>query len=249
MRIVEDKINKLTLKPLVNIEKSDRKLPLPLPDPWNGECYILCCVAKIGSGKSTSISNLLRLHKGLFKKVWFCSSNVTETNGEKVIRDAAFGNVFNFSQERLFDNFTDKTMQTILDDIKEEQDSSDYDPEDRYLLIVDDLSGSFTRNNSLIFKTMMRIRHLNLCVWICTQRFRQIHPGIRAQVSYFCIFNTQNSKEITAMAETVDNTNNFKILLDYATQERFNFLFIDSSKNPAKYFKNFSSELKILDQV
>lgn len=248
MKIVEDKINnKLNLKPLVNIEKSARKVPYPLPDPWNGECYIFCCVAKIGSGKSTTISYLLKLHKRLFKKIWFCSSNVTEVNGEKIIRDAAFGNIFNFSQERLYDNFTDKTMQTILDDIKNEQESTDFDPDDRFLLIVDDLSGAFTKNNSLIFQTLMRIRHLNLCVWICTQRFRQIHPGIRAQISYFCIFTTQNSKEITAMGETMDNISDFKTLLEYATKEPYSFLFIDSSKNPAKFFKNFSTELKIID--
>lgn len=243
------KVSNLKIVPFNKDKKGERTIPHPLPDPVAGgigKAHIFFINAKIGSGKSVLISNLLNYYKGYFKKIYFCSSNIEEDeDGEKIIKDSAYKGVFKFSQERLFDSFNDSDMKKILEDISETRKEPDFDEsEDYFLLIVDDLSQSFSKIGSLISKTMLRVRHINLCVWIVSQRFRNIHPSTRNQISYFVSFKTQNSKEITAMAETVSKSyEDFKKILDFATIEPFSFLYIDSTKNPPIFYKNLNEQI------
>lgn len=245
------KINDIKIKPFNKNYASQRTIIEPLPDPISqgiGKAYILYINSKIGSGKSILISNLLNIYKCYFKRVYFCSSNIEEDEeGEKEIKDHAYKDLFKFSQERLYDNFNDNIMEKILNDISDCKKEDDFNiAEDYFLLIVDDLSTAFIKINSLITKTMLRIRHLNLCVWIISQRYKNINPSIRNQLNYFVTFKTQNKKEIESMAETIGyDSKNFNILLDFATNEPYSFLFIDSSKNPPKFYKNLNEEIII----
>jgi hypothetical protein len=249
MSLETKKINSIKVKPLNQKIIRPRTIPTPFPDPVSGdsEPFVWVYCAKIGSGKSVNLSNLLITYKNYFRKVYFCSSNIqtNEESGLKEIKDLAYQNQFRFSQERLFDDFNDSIMKDIIDDIKLCKKESDYDEnEDHFLIVVDDLSQSFLNVKSLITKTILKTRHMKLSWIITTQRYRNINPAIRGQISYFVCFNTQNKKEIEAMAETVDMTeNNFDKILTFATMDDYSFLFVDSSKNPAKFYKTYSEEI------
>ncbi|WP_287718215.1 hypothetical protein, partial [Microcystis sp. M017S1] len=95
--------------------KRNRTIPVPFPDPVSGdqEPFIFLYSAKIGSGKSVNLSNLLLIYQHYFKKVYFCSANVEveEESKRKVIKDLAYRDRFRFSQDRMFDSFNDKVLQ------------------------------------------------------------------------------------------------------------------------------------------
>jgi hypothetical protein len=244
------KINNIIVKPLNNTMKGDRTLPAPLSDPVSGDQpYILMISAKVGSGKSVLVSNLIKIHKGYFKRVYFCSSNIKENEeGYKEFTDLAYkGNHFKFNQNRLFDTFNEGILKTIVDDIQECEEENDNNPLDHYLIIVDDLSQAFLKLG-YISHTILKTRHIKLTWWIITQRFRNIHPSIRAQTSYLISFATRNTKEREAMCELIDiNLNDFTKLLDFSTSEKFNFLFCDLSKNPAIFYKNLDQKIIFRD--
>lgn len=243
------KINNIEIKPFnINKTHTDRIIPAPLPDPLyygQGNAYLMYINAKIGSGKSVLISNLLNIYKGYFRKIYFCSANIEiNEEGYKIIKDNAYKGVFKFSQDRLYNDFNDKILNEILKDISETKDEEFNESEDIFLLIVDDLSTSFNQLNSLISKTLLRIRHIPLCVWVVSQRYKNIHPSSRGQITHFITFNTDNKKEIENMAETVgQNVEDFKQILKFCTQEQYSFLYIDSSKNPPKFYKNFNHQI------
>lgn len=243
------KINDIQVRPLNRKIIKQRTIPEPFPDPVSGtqEPFVFVYAAKIGSGKSVNLSNLLLIYQQYFRKVFFCSANI-ETNEDKVktIKDLAYRDRFRFAQDRLFDRFNDAVMQEILDEIKSSKEEPDYSEDDHYLLIVDDLSQAFLQVKSLITKTILRTRHLRLSWIITTQRFRNINPAIRGQITYFVSFLTQNKKEIEAMSEVVDTSpEEYKKLLDFCTADDHGFLFIDSSKNPPKFYKNFSERIQV----
>lgn len=243
------KINNIEIKPF-NINKihTDRIIPTPLPDPLYygpGNAYIMYINAKIGSGKSVLISNLLNIYRGYFRKIYFCTSNIEiDEEGYKIIKDNAYKGVFKFSQDRLYNDFNDKILNEILKDISETKEEEFNENEDIFLLIVDDLSTAFNKLNTLVSKTLLRIRHIPLCVWIVSQRYKNIHPSSRSQINHFITFNTNNKKEIENMAETIgENVEDFKKILKFCTEEQYSFLYIDSTKNPPKFYKNFNHQI------
>lgn len=245
------KRNNIHVSPLNKKVVIPRTIPEPLPDPISAEPFVFVLSAKIGSGKSTTLANLIRMYTGYFSRVYFCSSNIEtdDTDNVKTIKDLAYRDQFHFSQDRMFDNFNDDIMQDILDDIKETKKDPDYDENtDHFLIIVDDLSQAFLNIRSLIVKTILKTRHLKLSWIITTQRFRNISPPIRGQVSYFLTFMTNNSKEIEAMSEMLDlDREQFTELLHGTCNEQYKFLFVDSSKNPPVYFSGFDRQIVIED--
>jgi len=248
-RFESKKINNIQIVPLNKKVQRSRTIPYPFPDPVSGtdEPFVFVYSSKIGSGKSVNLSNLLLIYRNYFRKIYFCSSNIqiNEDSGVKEIKDLAYKDKFNFSQERLFNDFNDSIMQSILDDIKKCKKEQDYDEElDHFLIVVDDLSQAFLNLKSLITKTILHTRHKKISWIITTQRYRNINSAIRGQISYFVCYLTQNKKELEAMSETVDmNEDEFKTILDFATNEPYSFLFIDSSHNPPKFYKTFSQEI------
>jgi hypothetical protein len=250
MSFTTTKINNITVRPLNKKIQKQRSIPDPFPDPVSGtsEPFVFVYSAKIGSGKSVNLSNLLLIYQQYFRKVFFCSANIeTDNDNRKVIKDLAYRDRFRFAQDRLYDKFNDSVMQDILDEIKATKDETDYDPEDdHFLIIVDDLSQAFLAVKSLITKTILRTRHIKLSWIITTQRFRNINPAIRGQITYFVSFLTQNKKEIEAMSEVVDvSPEQYKKLLDFCTADDHGFLYIDSSKNPPKFYKGFSDRIEV----
>ena len=250
MSFTTTKINNITVRPLNKKIQKQRSIPDPFPDPVSGtsEPFVFVYSAKIGSGKSVNLSNLLLIYQQYFKKVFFCSANIeTDDDNRKVIKDLAYRDRFRFAQDRLYDKFNASVMQDITDEIKAAKDEADYDAEDdHFLIIVDDLSQAFLPVKSLITKTILRTRHIKLSWIITTQRFRNINPAIRGQITYFVSFLTQNKKEIEAMSEVVDvSPEQYKKLLDFCTEDDHGFLYIDSSKNPPKFYKGFSDRIEL----
>ena len=225
----------LKVEPLTRIRKPQRTVADPLPDPRAERPFLILISAKTGSGKSVLISNLIRnqnMYYKYFDKVYFCSSNVHEGK----IYDDAYKNKVYVNESRLYDNFTESIMEEIVDDIKNDEDFED----SHYLLVIDDLPTELNKRTSKIVKHFLKHRHLHLSIIISTQKLNLLNLSIRNNATHLIIFKTNNANERESMATMTElNKNDFYDILDYATNDKYCFLFVDLLKNPTEFYKNF----------
>lgn len=231
-------LNDIVIKPLTNQKKQKRTIPEPLPDPHAERPFLMLISSKTGSGKSILISNLLRnIYYRYFDRVYFCSSNINDGN----IYDPAYKNI-TIPEERMYDDFNEDVLYDIVEDIKSDPDFE----ESQYLLVIDDLPTELNKRTSLIVKQFLKHRHLKLSIIITTQKLNLLNLSIRNNCTHLISYKTMNKDERESMATMTElNKNDFFKLLDEATNEQYNFLFIDLLKNPTKFYKNFDTELTL----
>jgi len=225
------------IKPLKNIKKVERCVIEYLPCPYSEKPFMMLVCAKVGSGKSVFISNLLRRPEFYFKKfnkVFFCSSNVNE-EGEVI--DPAY-DLIEFDDENVYDNFTPDIFEKIRDDIKKDEDFK----KNQYLLVIDDLALSL--KDKEIQKHIARHRHAHLSIIITCQRLKMVPPLVRNNISHCVLFKTLNKQEVEYLNEVVNiNKDIFEEILKYGTKDKYDFLFIDIDR--LRFIKNFSEEIDI----
>lgn len=225
------------IKPLKDIKKPERCVVEYLPCPYNEKPFMMLVCAKVGSGKSVFISNLLRRNEFYFRKfnkVFFCSSNV---NDENEVIDPAY-DLIEFDENNVFDNFTPEIFQIIRDDIKKDEDFK----KNQYLLVIDDLA--LTLKDKEIQKQIARHRHLHLSIIITCQRLKMVPPLVRNNISHCVLFKTLNKQEVEYLNEVVNiNKDVFEEILKYGTKDKYDFLFIDIDR--LRFIKNFTEEIDI----
>lgn len=224
----------MSIKPLNKIIKKDRCVPEPLGCHVSEKPWLMLMVAKPGSGKSVLVANLLRLPQFYFRKfnkVFIASSNIE--NGE--IIDPAYDKI-EFDDENMYDDFNTSIFEDIRDKIKKDEDFKD----NQYLLVIDDLA--LTLKDKGVQKQLARHRHLHLSIIITCQRLKMVPPLVRNIITHVAIFKTLNKQELEYLNEVVNiDKDAFQELIEYATRDKFNFLFIDVER--LKFYKNFNEEL------
>lgn len=227
----------LIIKPLKNFKKEPRTLYPPIPDPRSDEPFLWLVSAKCGSGKSVMVSNLLKnIYNKYFDKVFFASSNCFDNE----IKDKAYYKI-HIHEDRLYDHFDDDLFDTIKAEISIDllEDDSQH-----FLLVIDDLANSLTQKNARLIKNFLKHRHINLSIIIITQQIRLLNTSLRTNASHLTVFQCENKKERNSLSEMVDlSEEEFYELLDYATSEKYNFLFVDLRKNPTEFYKNFTENI------
>ena len=233
-----NKVSNIQIKPLTNIHKKPRTIEEPLPDPYADRPFLMVISSKTGSGKSVLISNLLRkIYFRYFDRVYFCSSNINGTD----IYDIAYKSI-HIPEDRLFDDFNESIMNNIKEDIMSDEEFEDI----QYLLIIDDLPTELNKRTSKIVKQFLKHRHLHLSIIITTQKLNLLNLSIRNNATHLISYKTNNKderKSMTTMTELDEDI--FNKYLDYATNEKYNFLFVDLNDNPTKFYKNFNYELNV----
>jgi len=226
----------MSIKPLTNSKKKNRCVPEPLPCP-NDRAFLFGILARTGSGKSVLLSNLLRhpnFYFRKFDKVFMATSNIDE-NGE--ITDKAY-DLIEFDEDNIYEDFDE----VIFDDIKKKI-LTDEDWKDKnYLLVIDDLP--FSLRNNKVGKILLKHRHLNLSIIFTAQKVNIVSRLVRANMTNIAIFKSLNKDELEDLNKTIDiDKDEFRSLLEYATKDPYNFLFINVLK--PKFYKNFNEELII----
>jgi len=226
----------MSIKPLTQIKKKERVVPYPLPC-FNERPFLWGIISRTGQGKSVLVANLLRRPEFYFKKfdeVFIATSNVDE-NGE--ITDSAY-KLIEFNEDNIYTDFDEGIFEDIKKKILSDEDWQDKN----YLLVIDDLPYSL-RNNK-VGKILLKHRHLNLSIIFTTQKVNIVSRLVRTNMTNITIFKSLNKDELEDLNKTIDiDKNAFRELLDYATKEPYNFLFINVLK--PKFYKNFSEELVI----
>lgn len=235
------KINDFDVKPLTAVKKSKREVELDvLPDPKHERPFFILISAKIASGKSVLLSNLLKkkeLYFRYFDKVYMCTSNVKDGK----IHDDSYNGV-KFNEERLYDDFNEPIFSEILDDITSDEDFKN----NSYLLICDDLGPNFERINKNLLKGILKHRHYRLSIILVSQAVRLFNPKLRQNASHLIAFYTDNKKEREALNEITNlDQSKFNDIFEFCTNEPYSFMFVNlMTSRKVKIYRNFNEEIK-----
>ena len=141
------------------------------------------------------------------------------------------------------DHYEDK----MIDEIKQEQ--SKFDKEDRptYALVMDDvLTKDFKKSNQVSFFST-RFRHYIDFYIIAVQSFRAVSGMIRNNATDVIIHKQQNTKELQKIAEEygdmVGGEKKFMELYNEAMKDRYSFLYLKLSENPAEAYIRFEKKI------
>ncbi len=139
------------------------------------------------------------------------------------------------------DHYEDK----LIEEIKQSQ--SEYEEKkDRptFALVLDDvLTKDFSKNNAVSFFST-RFRHYIDFYVIATQTFRAVSGMIRNNAQSVLIGRQQNQKELEKIAEEygslVGGMDNFMKLYKEVHKEKYQFMYLDLTSNPARVLRNFT---------
>jgi len=191
----------------------------------------LCLIiGSVRSGKSNLLVNYFcndDFYKDKFDVVKFVSTTLHTDNKGKIL-------------SKHFDCM-DHYEDSIIENIKKSQ--SQYEKkEDRptYALVMDDvLTKDFKKTNQVSFFST-RFRHYIDFYIIAVQSFRAVSGMIRNNAQDVIICKQQNIKELEKIAEEygdmVGGHDNFIKLYEEAHKDRYSFLYLKLSENPAEAY-------------
>jgi GTPase SAR1 family protein len=191
----------------------------------------LCLIiGSVRSGKSNLLVNYFcnpYFYKDKFDVVKFISTTLHTDNKGKILAK-------HFDTQDHYDD-------NIIENIKKSQ--GEYEnKEDRptYALVMDDvLTKDFKKTNQVSFFST-RFRHYIDFYIIAVQSFRAVSGMIRNNATSVIICKQQNQKELEKIAEEygdmVGGHDNFIKLYEEAHKDKYSFLYLDLSENPAHAF-------------
>ena len=223
-------------------EADDSKMPesCPINDVVPKPPMILTCVSPAKTGKSTICGNLLlRYYKNCFDSVFLFSPTAST---DKTTRSylKAFENDDVNTELIVFEDHSDLlNADTYIQEIIDSQNKQEQSKRDRVLIVVDDCVGfQFKKLNYLC----TRYRHLNISIIQNSQNYRRLDPLMRVNSTAIIINEISNLKELNKLEEEIlDNVPNWKKHYDYATAQRYNFLYFNILEQ--KLYHNFSTLL------
>jgi ABC-type dipeptide/oligopeptide/nickel transport system ATPase subunit len=236
-----EKISDLKVVKMSNHDEQPADIPHPCFNFSNRSNMNMAIIAPTGSGKSNLMAFLLHsVYRHVFSKIYICSSNVHENR----LNDHAY-DFLKFDETRLFDTINNEICEYIKMDIETDEDKNDGA---KYLLIIDDLTHEINSNSQRsLFALFTKGRHINLSIWVISHKYVFLKRIIRNNLTHMIIFHTSSESEIeTIYKDSIDiKKNKFLEIYRYATKEPHNFLYIDMTKNPKQFYKNFEEQLSV----
>lgn len=220
-----------------------------LPSTYN---HFWIITAKPRQGKSTYLMNLIAKqnraspYNKKFDKVFIFSPSM------KTIDDDPFESI---PDDQKFSELNTDNISEVMSRVS--------DSGDRVLFILDDVVNDLKDKEveRMMTKIAMNRRHIcgknedgdsaGISMWMTTQIFNRIPRPLRASASHYTIFKTTNKKELDTIYDELIlmDKPEFKKLLDFVFDEKFNSLYINTDEDFTKmYHKNFDRiEVKGLD--
>ena len=112
----------------------------------------------------------------------------------------------------------------------------------KYFLVMDDL-GNDMRSNS-VYKFLRQNRHFSMKTCLVSHFATDLTNQARKQLDYVLLFKSFNEEKLKTFYDGMDlsiDFDKFLELYEYATKEKYNFLYIDVKNE--KFRKNFNEEL------
>ena len=203
---------------------------------------IMCIVAPTKSGKTNLLTNLL-LRDDFYKDV---HDNVTIMSN--TIDQDVTGRWLKKSCD-CYAGYSDE----ILGGIIQQQKSFDDDDRPFIGMVFDDILGSLKRS-SYLNSLVTRSRHFGVgLLAISVQSFKAVGPVIRNNTNAFICLNLQNMSELDKISQEYNGMfggdEKFRKIYHKATEQRYDFLYLDLQSNPARAFKCFHEQLAEGDKL
>jgi DNA helicase HerA-like ATPase len=196
--------------------------------------FILVINGSVRTGKSTLLMNLIynnNFYKGKFDKIIFISP--TSLNDLTLKHLSEDDDILKISEN--LDKIDD-----IIKAIIEHKEEDKEEKEAYYLIIFDDMLG-YIKPKSYVSFLCSRYRHFKLSLIFTSQNFRSIPPIIRTNASAYLIFKSNNRKEYKKYVEEFEGVfEHFEEIYKIATEEPYNFLFLNLKKGEA--YHNFGGK-------
>lgn len=270
MELPTKKINDFKVKkiPLPKIDTDKIKGYDIIPELY---ANIFICARK-KQGKTVLLANILKNCVNKETHVFFFVSTILkDTTYKQILIDLAKKGV-TFSCYMTIDEEGKDNLKEIIDEIKKTPPPVDKKPEEKapqvlhfteddeemkitirkpskiapkYIFVFDDISAEL-KNNANVKELLKQNRHYQSKVIISSQYVNDLAPDSRAMIDVWILFGGHNDEKLKDIYESTDNTvdfETFKKLYDNATQEQYNFFFID--KNTGTYRHNFDKEYVI----
>ena len=228
--------NKLQILPVKKIEKGSNKKLEGIPDPLLKPQFLLIIVGPVRSGKGNLLVNLLENtnfgYRQFYDDTLYISPTIeNDITGTAIKKDEKI--------QKISDNLEDVDL--ILSSIVDIKNKQQGDEKTNTLIVLDDMLGML-KQKSYFSNLCTRYRHPRISLIVTTQSFRSLPAVCRVNASGYIIFKTHNKKEYMKMEEELEgNFPQFSELYKEATEEKYNFLFLNMEKKKA--YKNFDTLL------
>lgn len=209
-----------------------------LPDIERGSVLLL--IMRRGEGKGTLINNLLLnpnfLNKDNFDYTFIISNTINQ--------DLTAQHLLNEYEATCFDRYDD----SIINDVIKFQKSFNKEDRPRTAIVLDDCLGSVPKNSVINFLTS-RSRHIlnGGLLLMSSQTIKSIAPVARVNATQVILGRTDNEKEKEKFYEEFGSIfgskDTFYKMFDYATKDRYNYLYLNLDKGRPKAFKNFNEDI------
>jgi len=229
-------MEKLQILPVKKLDNLSSKKLQAIPEPLLKPEFLLIIVGPVRSGKGNLLVNLLENtnfgYRQYFDDVIYISPTIdNDVTGRAIKKDEKIQKISDGLED------IDLILQSIVElKTKEEKLTPT-------LVVLDDMLGLLKSTGHSYFSNLCsKYRHYKLSLIVTTQSFRSLPVVCRYNASAYIIFKSHNKKEYGKLKEELEgNFPDFDKLYNEATEEKFNFLFLNMEK--IKAYKNFDTLL------
>jgi len=236
-------INIIMSLPILEVKKPKQKDDTA-PDPLPPHCFLMGVVAPPRSGKSNLLMTLIGAShmygRDYFDEIYYLSPSSRFDNTTRHVLPK-LDNVVQIDDPSTLEN-ADVIVQAIM----KAQANDPVEERKKVLIILDDMAGTLEKNK-ILQKLCTKYRHYGISIIASVQQYKSIPVMIRNCLTCFLHFHIPNEKEYKKMNEELhDRFPNGAELGRLATQQRYNFLFMNIEK--AQLWHNFDRKIYDKDE-
>ena len=232
------KVDDLKVKPL--FDDGDDYVDAPHPNLLRIP-FSLLLIAPKGSGKTTTLQNVLMWYDKMFDAVFIFSPTVKlDKKWEQIIKK------LKIPDQNLFEKCREEEVSNLIQQIKDANESLSQRKKIRTLLIFDDCVELLPKSKKVSFinRLAMNHRHYFISHIIVSQSFKKLDPVVRLNTTGTILFNCDNIAERRKIFEELAGNigiRRFEELYMDVVSEKFSFLYLNYDTR--KVFRNFDEEI------
>jgi len=212
--------------------------------------FSMLFVAKPGSGKSTTLLNLLRWYAGYFDQIFIISPTIgVDSSWVYAIENDMIPGL---NQANIMTSFNEDNFKEIFKQIKKKNRGvKEYSKKLKTLFVFDDIVGELPRKQRTTINTFARNhRHYGISHITLSQEYRAIPPKLRKNCFGVCLYASDNELERKAIIDELGGRigkHRFTRIFDDCASKPFGFLFMKpfEKKTENKFCDKFEKAIDV----